>query len=225
MTSLRVSAVLASLLVACAGDDTPNHGGPPAPGDGDDDPTFQPDSGGHSVPGDDGGVIPDTFVVTLGSDQVEVCPGACATLRPMVSGSTAELKYTWSHDLAGDGEVEVCPEETTTYELSVQEQPDPDNEFASERTASDRLTISVKNCDPESPVLCEARFRFDYPVDGNVLEVDKPWISAAGYDSTLHASKDDSVFVVAAFGNTVDLGAGAVTAGSAANGLVHKRTC
>jgi hypothetical protein len=160
--------------------------------------------------------------VSLNADKVELCPGECTTLRALVPPSDQELKYTWNAGLAGTTEVQVCPGATTKYELTLSEVPIPGAELSSERTSTDQLTISVKSCDPESPVLCEARHRYDYPKDENVLVNKKPWIASVGYHSTLQNTKDDGAVIIATFGHRVDLGAGELVATSGANGLVHK---
>jgi hypothetical protein len=71
-------------------------------------------------------------------------------------------------------------------------------------------------------VLCEARYRYEFPSGGNVLRSEKPWLSAFTQRSTLRNTSDGGAVIVATFGQQVNLGAGSVVATSGANGLVHK---
>lgn len=211
--------VLLGLCGACSGDSSrPNASG-----------THPDDLDGATPSGDgdgdgadpDGGPGPLTWAVTLSADKVELCTGECTTVRASLPETDAELSYAWSAGLAGTTEVQVCPTETTVYELTLSELPGA-GELSSQRSATDQLTVSVKSCDPASPVMCEVRYRYELPSDNNVLLSQKPWLSSQSSRSTLQPTSDGGVVISAAFGQRVNLGAGAVTAGSAANGLIHK---
>ncbi|MFT3926908.1 MAG: hypothetical protein QM778_30460 [Myxococcales bacterium] len=211
--------ILGLLLGACSGDPAPSRqtrrttegdsGTPdPGPGDGDGD--------------GDGSSASQGWAVTLSADKVELCPGECTTLRAALPESDSELHFAWSAGLSGTKEVQVCPGETTTYDLTLSEVPQAGAELTSARTATDQLTVSIKSCDPASPVLCEVRYRYDFPSDDNVLLSNQPWLASQAFHSTLQPTPDDGVVIMAAFGQRVDLGAGVVSSGSAANGLIHK---
>ncbi len=212
---------LLGLLAACSGDAQkgPVHR---EPGDRDGSASGTEGEDGGEDEQRDGGPDDLAWAVTLGADKVELCAGECTTLRAVLPETDLKLTYAWSSGLTGGSEVQVCPAETTSYELSITEVVQEGVELTVPRTASDRLTVSVKSCDPESPVLCEARYRYEFTNDGNVLQSAKPWISSQSRHSTLRRLPDGGVVFAATFGQRIDLGAGAVTAGSGANGLIHK---
>jgi hypothetical protein len=76
------------------------------------------------------------LMVTAGEDTA-ICSGTCYSLSAAGSGGTGSYTYTWS-----SGEVMVCPEQTTTYTVTI-----TDTEGCS---ATDEMTIIVHS--PTDPI-------------------------------------------------------------------------
>lgn len=176
-----------------------------------------------ALPGvnEDAGALSSLGVAVL-ADKVELCAGECANLRVTAHAPHAQLSYRWEQELGDAAEAQVCPTETTTYRVEVSETARMQGEFLEEaRTENAQLTVGVRACEPDNPVLCEFRYRHEFLAHGNLFDSDKPWIHQAGIGTPL-ATSGTGVAISGAFGKHVDLGAGPVTGTANMNGFVHK---
>lgn len=97
----------------------------------------------------DAGVVPNAgdgeYRVEVRADETTLCPGQCTTLRTEISNGTAPFRYAWAQtELSGEGPFEICPTQTTAYEVSVTDAFSTLEEFGGEdREATGALQIVV----------------------------------------------------------------------------------
>lgn len=175
--------------------------------------------------GASGAVDAQAYSVTLEADDTTLCPGECALLQAAVANGIAPYRYAWSGIETEDGpEVEVCPADTTTYEITVTDSKSTLEEFGGEdQQALASLEIVVDpECDEDPPPVsevvpsCELRIPHSRP---NAMSVH------TGIESQALMTTDSqgNALLVGSFQGTIDFGNGiTATSRGLADGFVLK---
>jgi hypothetical protein len=176
-------------------------------------PTGEPRCDAASPPRGDA-AAPPAFSVNVSASRAELCAGECAELTTSARNAIGSVRYAWSDGLPEGAVQRVCPTTTHTYQVDATASS-VSGEFTREQSASDRVTVSVRDCAaPRSDVLCELRHRFAYPTNGDILTATQPWVNLATYAGTgaLRTSPGGGAWLVGSFSQELDLGAGRVQA-------------
>lgn len=161
------------------------------------------------VPGND-----NELSVSIQASDTAICPGACTTLTPKISGPALPYNYTWNNGLSAEPVQRVCPTSNTHYSLDVATQQESATELQTELSASANLTITMRdNCksSPQAEVAtCSLKIpvvplrdyyptvRVDSALDdsGNVyLAGDLAWGGLRVGDTILEGPDDNHVFI------------------------------
>jgi hypothetical protein len=245
----NASIVLVALALSCAGacsskpDKDPSMGMPTA-GTG-----YVPDSGiggraggaGTAGEGGSGGMSASAYSVNIEAPKTRVCVGECVELEAEVQNGHEPFEYVWSGGLDEDsaGPHEVCPEETTTYEVVVTDTA-IDGEFgrdSKEARASLELVVD-EDCSapdggnvkddggspddggvvdeaPGTTVLCSVRIPYREP---NYISSYNGWESS----SNVGTDAQGNFYVAGNVQGTIDLGEQTVTSTGIYDALLLK---
>lgn len=168
-----------------------------------------PSSGAGGV----GGIgEPSAYRVTIHAAQTILCPGQCTALVATAEHGHAPYFYLWSNDLPeSEGPHEVCPEQTTTYEVTVSDTAIDGEEFGRRsQITSASLELQVLDDDacapdgglPTGPVereLCSIVLPYEDP-NGDLVLV------GLGYDSALATDSAGNLYFAGQYVAAFDLG-------------------
>ncbi|MDB4990466.1 MAG: hypothetical protein JWN04_5644 [Myxococcaceae bacterium] len=166
------------------------------------------------------------FSVSIEASDVELCSGECTDLKVLDRNRLGVVSYAWEGGLSPSATQHVCPTSTSSYRVAATS-TSAAGEFASEQTASDSLTISVRDCSlpkQDEAVLCELRHRFDLPTGSDLASVTKPWASLFDWNgsSAIEATPDGGAYLIGSFSQALDLGAENLQAIAPVSGFLHK---
>jgi hypothetical protein len=173
-----------------------------------------------------------SYRVSVRADDTTLCPGECTTLLAEVENGTAPFSYAWNQTgMEGEGPFEVCPSQTTSYEVSATDSFSSLEEFGGDdREATGAMQIIVTTtCDEPGEVdlppinaapgqpICELRIASDATTS---ISVRPSW---GAHKSMSVDAQGNLYFVATTSGGTLRVGETTIDAGGEhVDGLVVK---
>jgi hypothetical protein len=185
--------------------------------------------GSAGASGEGGAAAPGDFNVTLEASRMTLCPGQCAELTATPHDGRAPFEYSWTPALGeGPGPHEVCPEEDTTYSVTVRDFALEDDEFgmtSEEASAAIELRVGepcevmedggVVDPPDETRKVCDLRITYGM----------SSWVtSVVGWESgtNIGGDREGHMFVAAGFSGTIDVAGTSVTSVGSVDAFVIK---
>jgi len=191
---------------------------------------FVSNGGAAAAASGSGGAIggDDSFRVEARAERNSLCPGECTELSALAQNGVAPITYRWSSsELEGEGPFEICPERSTTYEVTTTDSRSKLGEFGEDQLASDAIEIVVtEDCaepdggtdpveHPPGTLLCELRLPYG-TVEGQV----SPFSSWA-VQRNLVAGHDGKAYFAGSFMGALTIGTQAVSAQNSSGILIE----
>jgi hypothetical protein len=173
-----------------------------------------------------------SFRVSFAATKTRVCSGECVSLTAEAANGHEPYAYAWSGGLDDSpGPHEVCPEETTTYEVTATD-TGIEGEFgrASQHTTASLELRVDERCVPTDGGVTEDGSVDEAPGTAVLCSVHIPygepnWITAqSGWEgnSNLATDAEGNLYLAGAFRGTFDLGAQTITSVGDYDGLLLK---